>query len=168
MDKTETTSGHLINNLAGHVYYFGADINTIKCEVLEECDCFSGDFLFVNKKDFNRIGCCVAEKSVIKSTYTVNQGNIFFNYDSLHYFTEADENNEVKIVSKSNNEYLIKIEKGKPFLDILTKFNCKDTLFYKKTGEKSFGTLSLKDSINLSIDELKKEGFCEKMNFLQT
>lgn len=163
-DKTETTIEQPTNNLAGHVYYFGPDIDSTKCEVLAECDCCSDDFLFLNDKDFIRIGYCVAEKSVIKGTYSLSQESIIFNYDSLHYFTEADNNNEIKTVSKGSSEYLIKIETGKPFLDTLTKFNCKEKLFYKNSGEKSFGTISSKDSINTYIDELKKEGFWKKMN----
>ncbi len=163
-DKTETAIEQPTNNLAGHVYYFGPDIDSTKCEVLAECDCCSDDFLFLNDKDFIRIGYCVAEKSVIKGTYSVSQESIIFNYDSLHYFTEADNNNEIKTVSKGSSEYLIKIEKGKPFLDTLTTFNCKEKLFYKNSGEKSFGTISSKDSLNTYIDELKKEGFWKKMN----
>jgi hypothetical protein len=46
----------------------------------------------------------------------------------------------------------------------LTTFNCKEKLFYKNSGEKSFGTISSKDSLNTYIDELKKEGFWKKMN----
>lgn len=163
-DKTETTNEQPTNNLARHVYYFGPDIDSTKCEVLAECDCCFDDFLFLNDKDFIRIGYCVAEKSVIKGTYSVGQENIILNYDSLHYFTEADNNNEIKTVSKGSSEYLIKIETGKPFLDTLTKLNCKEKLFYKNSGEKSFGTISSKDSINTYIDELKKEGFWKKMN----
>ncbi len=162
-DKTETPS-QTVNNLSGHVYYFGPALDSTKCEVLAECDCCSDDFLFLNDKDFIRVGYCVAEKSVIKGTYSVGQNNIFLQYDSLNYFTEADNNNEIKTVSKGSSEYLIKSEKGKPFQDTLTKFNCKDKLFYKNAGEKSFGTISSKDSINTLIDELKREGFWKKIN----
>lgn len=162
-DKPETAS-QTVNNLSGHVYYFGPAIDSTKCEVLAECDCCSDDFLFLNDKDFIRVGYCVAEKSVIKGTYSAGQDNLILQYDSLTYFTEADNNNEIKTVSKGSSEYLIKSEKGKPFQDTLTKFNCKEKLFYKNSGEKSFGTISAKDSINILIDELKKEGFWKKMN----
>lgn len=162
--KTETAITQPTNNLAGHVYDFGPDIDTTKCEVLAECDCCSDDFLFLSDKDFIRIGYCVAEKTVIKGTYSFDQENVIFNYDSLYYFTEADENNEIKTVGKGSSEYLIKVESGQPFLDTLTKFICKQTLFYKNAGEKSFGTISSKDSINTYIEVLKKEGFWKKMN----
>jgi hypothetical protein len=70
-------------------------------------------------------------------------------------------------VSKGSGEYLIKKQKGKPFLDIMTKFTCKGILFYKNAREESFGTISSKDSINMYIEELKKEGFWKKINLKQ-
>jgi|CXWL01.1.fsa_nt_gi hypothetical protein len=162
-DKAETPF-QTVNNLSGHVYYFGPALDSTKCEVRAECDCCSDDFLFLNEKDFIRVGYCVAEKSAIKGTYSIGQDNLVLQYDSLTYFTEADNNNEIKTVSKGSSEYLIKSEKGKSFQDTLTKVNCKEKLFYKNSDEKSFGTISSKDSINILIDELKKEGFWKKMN----
>lgn len=154
------------NNLAGHVYSFGPSIDTAKCEVLIECDCCSDDFLFVNDKDFIQIGYCMSAKYVVKGTYSINQDNIIINYDSLHYFTEADNNYEIKTVSKGSSEYLINIEKRKPFTDTLKKFSCNGTYLYTidYTIEKSFGTVSTNDSINTYIDMLKNEGFWKKMN----
>ena len=162
-DKQETAA-EAVNNLSGHIYYFGPALDSTKCEVLAECDCCSDDFLFLNDKDFIRVGYCVAEKSVTKGTYSFGQDDVILQYDSLFYLTEADDNNEIKTVSKGSSEYLIKSKKSKPFVDTLTRFNCEEKLFYKSAGEKSFGTVSSKGSIDILIDELKKEGFWKKMN----
>lgn len=152
------------NNLAGHVYYFGPAIDSTKPDILAECDCCTDDFLFLNEKDFIRIGNCMAENSVIKGTYLIGQNNVILQYDTLSYYTEADENNEIKTVSKKSKEYLIKTEKLKFFQDTITQFNFKNKLFYKNASEKSYGTISSNDSINTFVNDLKINGFWKKLN----
>jgi hypothetical protein len=134
-EKSETDSA-TVNNLKGHVYFFGPAFDSTICDVIAECDCCYDDFLFLNDKDFMRVGYCVAVKSIIKGTYTTGQDNIILQYDSLIYFNEADINNEIKTVSKESSEYLIKSEKIIPSRDTLTKFNCKELLFYINSNEK--------------------------------
>lgn len=162
-DKPETPT-QATNNLSGHVYYFAPAIDSTKCTVIAECDCCSDDFLFLNENDFIRIAYCMAEQTVIKGTYAFEKDNVILKYDSLSYYTEADQNNEIKTVGKDKKEYLIKTEIGKPSLDTITQFTCKDKVFYKNSSEKSFGTISEKDSIQTYIDELKKDGFWNKLN----
>lgn len=153
----------VVNNLAQHVYYFGPSFDTATCDIVAECDCCTDDFIFFNEKDFIRIGNCISEKSVIKGIYSVEQTGVVLQYDSLSYFTEADENNELKTINKGSKEYLIQINKGIAFKDTIKLFNCKDKVFYKNDSEKYFGKISSKDSVNVYFDELKREGFLKKM-----
>jgi hypothetical protein len=151
------------NKLSGHVYCFAPTIDSTKCTVIPECDCCSDDFLFLNEKDFIRISYCMAEQTVIKGIYAFEKNNLILKYDSLVYYTENDQSNEIRTIGKGKKEYLIKKEIGKPSIDTLTQFSCKEKVVYKNPKEETFGTISEKDSIQIYIDELKKVGFWNKL-----
>lgn len=165
-EKKETTTP-ATNTLAGQVYSFAPDIDTTQCQSLAECDCCADDILFQNEKEFISISYCMAAKDIKKGTYILEQNRLILKYDTLAHYTEEDDDGELKTIGKDKKTYLIKTEVRKPFIDTLILKSCKGKTYYTDSKQENFGTSNPKDSIQTFIDDLKKEGFWNKLNIVE-
>jgi hypothetical protein len=158
-EKTEP-----ILNLSGQVYFYAPELDTNTCEAYGQCDCCTGNFLFIDESNFIIIDVCESDNWYYKGKYKIANGCVILNYDSLMVKRNYNWKNETDTNSNAIEEYSIKISKTNLKSTVLTPIICKKNICFKTDDKQTaFVTLDKTQKLSEWIKQLKEEGIWEKL-----
>jgi hypothetical protein len=160
-NKAEAKQGVL--NLAGQVYYYAPELDTITCTAFGQCDCCSGKFLFLNGNDFITMNVCESDNWYCKGHYkTVNQ-NVVLSYDGLvvHEKYNWEMDTDTSLMAK---HYQIHTSKTNASTSLLSRVDCAKNICFKTDDKQpSFATLDTSQRLSDLIKQLEDRGIWQNL-----
>ena len=162
--KTITKEKQSLLNLSGQVYFYAPELNKNTCEAFGECDCCSGNFLFLNENEFLTIDVCESDDWYYKGKYKIVNDNVVLTYDSLMVEKNYNWEKETDTTGTVTTEYFIKTSKTDTKTSILKRIVCEKNICFKTDDKRpNFATLDKKQKLSNLIKQLKNEGIWDKL-----
>ncbi|MBX3163602.1 MAG: hypothetical protein KF900_03920 [Bacteroidetes bacterium] len=150
-------------SLAGNIYTYAPKLDST-CQAYGECDCCSGNYLFINETDFIIIDYCEADYIYSKGTYELKGDKVFLHYSGIvigknyNWEKETDTTNTVK------PDYFINENTTEPTTRILTRIACANNICFN-TGmeEMPYAALDKKQKLEDLVSQLRSDGIWKKL-----
>ena len=151
-------------NLSGKVFLYAPELDTITCLAHGECDCCTGNYLFLNDKEFVTIDYCEADNTYSKGTYEIKNGNVLLHYDGLSINKIYNFENEIDSTGSDTSKFLISQTNVDTSTVTMTRLDCKKNICFN-TGIKEipFASLDKKLKIVDLINQLKADNIWDKL-----
>ncbi|UMY64369.1 MULTISPECIES: hypothetical protein [unclassified Flavobacterium] len=170
-DRTADHSVHTIADtkpakldVAGQVYFYAPELDKKTCEAYGECDCCSGNILFLDERTFLTIDICESDVSYYKGTYKIVDGNLLLSYAGVRVEKNYNWERETDTTGTVTTEYLIETSKTDPRTQTLTRIACeKNTCFKTNDTEAFFASPDKKQKIADLVRQIEEDGIWEKL-----
>lgn len=152
-------------DLLGKVLTYAPQIDITTCEVLAQCDCCAGNYLFINKRDFVAIEYCGADKSYSRGTYEIQDRIVTLRFDGLVIDRFFNWSSEVDTKAADKTKYIISERRVDPSKITLTLLDCeKNVLFDTGIEETPFAAINNDYELSELVNQIKEYGLWEKLN----
>lgn len=170
-DRTADNSVHTITetkpsklNVSGQVYFYAPEFDKNRCEAYGECDCCSGNILFLDERTFLTIDICESDVWYYKGKYKIVDGNVLLFYDGVMVEKNYNWERETDTTGTVTTEYRITSSKTDPRTQTLTRIACeKNTCFKSNDTETLFASPDKKQKIADLVRQIKEDGILEKL-----
>jgi len=162
--QASTETEYTMLNIAGQVFFYAPELDTTTCEAFGQCDCCSGNFLFLNDNNFVTINVCEADNWYCKGKYKIANGNLILTYDSLMVWENYNWENETDTTATKDIPPSITTSKTKTWTLMLTRFECGKNIYFKTEDKHmTFITLDKKQKLSDLIKPLQDRGIWGKL-----
>lgn len=165
-ESSQTTTGTEPSklNVAGQVYFYAPEFDKNACQAFGECDCCSGNILFLDESHFLAIDVCESDNSYYKGKYKIADSNVLLSYDGLMVEKNYNWEKETDTTGTVTKEYFIKTSKTNPRKLALTRIECEKNICFKMDDTPTlFVTPDKKQKIADLIRQIKEDGIWEKL-----
>ena len=158
--KQDSLTKNPNQSLAGQLYFFAPEYDSVNFVATGECDCCSANTLFVDDSVFLYVDYCDEGCTYLKGNYHVQNNELSLNFDSL-------------TVEKSYAGSDVKDSAGNLPQDTYNaEFNNYKKQVYKKqdykgrtvfTGPHKFGAIDTGESATVMMNRVKAEGIWDRL-----
>jgi hypothetical protein len=145
-------------SLAGQVYIYAPDLDTLSCMATGACDCCSGKFLFLNDSNFISIDNCMSDEFYRRGFYRFINGDLVMTTGGVSVNRQYNWENDTDTTGKILPEYLYTITLSTAVTRTLKRVTCGGTVcFLMSDGERYFVTADRHIKLSEEIAALKKD-----------
>ncbi len=164
-DKTLMTAGDSLTkiNLAGQLYVTAPDFDTVLCRATGECDCCSGNVLFLNDSEFVAVNYCVGNDTYYKGTYRQKNNTVLLLCNSLRVDKATNWAAETDTINKNLPAFIVKTREDNAVTLKWTKFSCKEKVCFKTDIKEIPYSAPNTELKNDFINELKQDSIWTKL-----
>lgn len=145
-------------SLAGQVYFYAPELDTITCKATGACDCCSGEFLFLNDSEFVSVDYCEFDASYNKGMYRFVDGDIEITTDSINVSRNYNWEKETDTTGKDLVDYFISDTLFSKNTLTLKRITCKNSICFVMGDKETYYVTPNKEAIlSESIDKMKRD-----------
>lgn len=160
----DSTSAPIKTSLAGQVYFYAPEIDSLTCASTGACDCCSGHIIFLNDTSFVSLDYCESETSYSKGSYHFSNNDLVIISDSISIRRQYNPARESDTTGKVLPEYLITDTMTAPYTQTLKRIVCKNSIsFIMGDKETYYVTRDLKTSADDIIQTIKDDNIWDRL-----
>ena len=152
---TQTISNNIRQTLAGQIFLFAPELDSINVKATGACDCCSSSVLFISDTTFVDLGYCESSTVYSKGSYSLDNEKLVLTYKDLVVNKDYNWKKETDTLNKNLVDYFYKTENITNQTKTYTRQNVVNKMVFKDTIE--YGTIDNERSLNEEIRKMKTE-----------
>lgn len=150
------------NSLAGKLYLFGPELDSINVQAMGNCDCCTADVLFLIDSSFLMIGYCESNSSFQKGKYRLDDKTLELSFDAKRVDKNFDYEKSGDSAKGSPDSYSYLTEPTLPITQSYDRRQYKEVTLFK--GENEFGVVDKEGNFDELMKTNQAEGIWDKLS----
>jgi hypothetical protein len=149
------------HSLAGKLYLFGPEFDSINVQAMGNCDCCTADVLFLTDSSFLMIGYCESNSSFQKGKYRLDDKTLELSFEAKRVDKNFDYEKSGDSAKGSPDSYSYLTEPTLPVTHSYERRQYKGVTLFK--GNKEFAVIDKEGNFDELLKTVKAEGIWNKL-----